>query len=90
MTDFVWSCKIVLINIYTANLFLIIILCVSGKKRFASYIKLQLSGDRSGRSSRNQSPDPPPRLNRSISGDQSPLAIRRNYLDSASPSFSRR
>ncbi|KAJ8938472.1 hypothetical protein NQ318_004112 [Aromia moschata] len=45
----------------------------SGKKRFASYIKLQLSGDRSGRSSRHQSPEPPPRINRRASGDnQSP------------------
>ncbi|CAG9822602.1 unnamed protein product [Phaedon cochleariae] len=66
----------------------------SGKKRFASYIKLQLSGDRSGRSSRHQSPEPPPRLNRHPSGDgQSPLALRRNFLETHSnnsPSLSRR
>ncbi|KAJ8918951.1 hypothetical protein NQ315_016853 [Exocentrus adspersus] len=66
----------------------------SGKKRFASYIKLQLSGDRSGRSSRHQSPEPPPRLNRRSSGEnQSPLALRRNFLETHtpnSPSLSRR
>ncbi|KAI4458286.1 mitogen-activated protein kinase kinase 5 [Holotrichia oblita] len=65
----------------------------SGKKRFASYMKLQLGGDKSGRSSRHQSPEPPPRLNRGLSGDQSPLAIRRNYIDNStpgSPSLSRR
>ncbi|EEZ99193.2 dual specificity mitogen-activated protein kinase kinase 7 [Tribolium castaneum] len=63
----------------------------SGKKRFASYIKLQLSGDRSGRSSRHQSPEPPPRLNRTISSEnQSPLALHRNFLETNSPSLSRR
>ncbi|KAL3278621.1 hypothetical protein HHI36_016161 [Cryptolaemus montrouzieri] len=62
-----------------------------GKKRFTSYMKLQLSGDKSGRSSRHQSPEPPPRLSR-INGD-SPLPIRKNILDSGavtSPSLSRR
>lgn len=56
-------------------------------------MKLQLGGDKSGRSSRHQSPEPPPRLNRGLSGDQSPLAIRRNYIDNStpgSPSLSRR
>nr|ALE20541.1 MAP2K7 [Leptinotarsa decemlineata] len=66
----------------------------SGKKRFASYIKLQLGGDRSGKSSRHQSPEPPPRLNRQPSGDnQSPLAMRRTFLENHSansPSLSRR
>ncbi|CAG9858232.1 unnamed protein product [Phyllotreta striolata] len=66
----------------------------SGKKRFASYIKMQLSGDRSGRSSRHQSPEPPPRLNRHPSGEnQSPLALRRNFLENHpcnSPSLCRR
>ncbi|XP_076251349.1 dual specificity mitogen-activated protein kinase kinase 7-like [Rhynchophorus ferrugineus] len=57
------------------------------KKRFASYIKLQLSGDRSGRSSRHQSPEPPPRLSRgqSVEG-QSPLALRRAFLENHTPS----
>jgi hypothetical protein len=63
----------------------------SGKKRFASYIKLQLGGDRSGRSSRHQSPEPPPRLNRTVSSEnQSPLALHRTFLESNSPSLSRR
>ncbi|XP_056632758.1 dual specificity mitogen-activated protein kinase kinase 7-like [Diorhabda sublineata] len=66
----------------------------SGKKRFASYIKLQLGGDRSGRSSRHQSPEPPPRLNRHPNADnQSPLTLRRNFLENNSlnsPSLSRR
>ncbi|KAJ3664654.1 hypothetical protein Zmor_000206 [Zophobas morio] len=63
----------------------------SGKKRFASYIKLQLGGDRSGRSSRHQSPEPPPRVNRAASSEnQSPLALHRNFLESNSPSLSRR
>ncbi|XP_022906768.1 dual specificity mitogen-activated protein kinase kinase 7-like [Onthophagus taurus] len=62
-----------------------------GKKRFGSYMKLHLSNDRTGRNSRHQSPEPPPRLNRTISGDQSPLALRRNYSEtSASPNLSRR
>ncbi|XP_060525167.1 dual specificity mitogen-activated protein kinase kinase 7-like [Cylas formicarius] len=64
-----------------------------GKKRFASYIKMQLTGgDRSGRSSRHQSPEPPPRLSRGGDG-QSPLALRRAFLESHapnSPSLSRR
>lgn len=71
------------------------------KKRFASHIKLQLVGDRSSlRSPRHQSPEPPPRLSRGSSTDssiivnnQSPLALRRNFLDAsnaASPSLSRR
>uniref|UniRef100_A0AAR5Q5B1 mitogen-activated protein kinase kinase n=1 Tax=Dendroctonus ponderosae TaxID=77166 RepID=A0AAR5Q5B1_DENPD len=64
------------------------------KKRFASYIKMQLSGDRSGRSSRHQSPEPPPRLHRGQSADtQSPLALRRAFLETHtpnSPSISRR
>ncbi|KAK9879006.1 hypothetical protein WA026_003819 [Henosepilachna vigintioctopunctata] len=62
-----------------------------GKKRFTSYIKLQLSGDKSGRTSRHQSPEPPPRLSK-INGD-SPLPIRRNILEPnavTSPSLSRR
>ncbi|KAK5650520.1 hypothetical protein RI129_001549 [Pyrocoelia pectoralis] len=61
-----------------------------GKPRFASYMKLQLSGDRSGRSSRHQSPEPPPRYNRGASAEnQSPLSARHgNSL--ASPSLSRR
>ncbi|CAG9768898.1 unnamed protein product [Ceutorhynchus assimilis] len=64
------------------------------KKRFASYIKLQLAGDRSGRSSRHQSPEPPPRLHRGQSTEsQSPLALRRAFLETHtpnSPSLSRR
>lgn len=72
----------------------------SGKKRFASHIKLQLVGDRSSlRAGRHQSPEPPPRLSRgsstesSVIGNQSPMAIRRNFLEAssaASPSLSRR
>ncbi|XP_050509844.1 dual specificity mitogen-activated protein kinase kinase 7-like isoform X1 [Diabrotica virgifera virgifera] len=66
----------------------------SGKKRFSSFLKLQLGGDRSGRSSRHQSPEPPPRLSRRPSGEnQSPLALRRNFLENNScnsPSLSRR
>ncbi|KAL1505988.1 hypothetical protein ABEB36_005429 [Hypothenemus hampei] len=64
------------------------------KKRFASYIKLQLSGDRTGRSSRHQSPEPPPRLSRGQSVEnQSPLALRKAFLETHtpnSPSLSRR
>ncbi|KAK0089008.1 hypothetical protein PV325_009759 [Microctonus aethiopoides] len=54
----------------------------SAKKRFASYVRLRLGGDRA------PSPEPPPRFNRG----ESPLAIRRNILDQQqpSPSFSRR
>lgn len=72
----------------------------SGKKRFASHIKLQLVSDRGGFRSRHQSPEPPPRLSRGsstensiITNNQSPLAMRRNFLETtsgASPSFSRR
>ncbi|CAH0559558.1 unnamed protein product [Brassicogethes aeneus] len=66
----------------------------NGKKKFSSYIKLQLTGDRSGRSSRHQSPEPPPRLNRTVSGEsQSPLTLRRNFLETHtpnSPSLSKR
>uniref|UniRef100_A0A6P7G6H7 mitogen-activated protein kinase kinase n=1 Tax=Diabrotica virgifera virgifera TaxID=50390 RepID=A0A6P7G6H7_DIAVI len=66
----------------------------AGKKRFSSFLKLQLGGDRSGRSSRHQSPEPPPRLSRRPSGEnQSPLALRRNFLENNScnsPSLSRR
>lgn len=55
---------------------------------------MQLTGDRSGRSSRHQSPEPPPRLNRrSSSENQSPLAVRKNILEGQvpnSPSLSRR
>lgn len=55
---------------------------------------MQLTGDRSGRSSRHQSPEPPPRMNRRLSSEnQSPLAIRRNVLENQitnSPSLSRR
>lgn len=71
-----------------------------GKKRFASHIKLQLVGEKNIlRNSRHQSPEPPPRLSRgsstesSIMNNQSPLALRRNFLEAssaASPSFSRR
>ncbi|XP_050306370.1 dual specificity mitogen-activated protein kinase kinase 7-like isoform X2 [Anthonomus grandis grandis] len=65
------------------------------KKRFASYIKMQLSGEKSGKSSRHQSPEPPPRTSRGHSaGDsQSPLALRRAFLETHtpnSPSLSRR
>ncbi|XP_063983736.1 dual specificity mitogen-activated protein kinase kinase 7-like [Diachasmimorpha longicaudata] len=52
----------------------------SAKKRFASYVRLRLGGDRSA------SPEPPPRLSRG----ESPLAARRNMPEQASPSFSRR
>ncbi|XP_066150764.1 dual specificity mitogen-activated protein kinase kinase 7-like isoform X1 [Euwallacea fornicatus] len=62
------------------------------KKRIASYIKLQLAG--SGHSSRHQSPEPPPRLHRGLSAEgQSPLALRRAFLETHtpnSPSLSRR
>lgn len=72
-----------------------------GKKRFASHIKLQLVGDRVNmKSSRHQSPEPPPRLSRGsstensfIANNQSPLAARRTFLEAtstASPSLSRR
>lgn len=65
-----------------------------GKRRFASFIKLQVSGDRGGRSFRHQSPDPPPRHNRSASSDShSPLAMHRNFLEQESqesPGFARR
>lgn len=53
----------------------------SAKKRFASYVRLRLGGDRA------PSPEPPPRLSRG----ESPLALRRNVPEqSASPSFPRR
>lgn len=52
----------------------------SAKKRFASYVRLRLGSDRA------PSPEPPPRLNRG----ESPLAIRRNVVEQASPSFPRR
>ncbi|XP_015518260.2 dual specificity mitogen-activated protein kinase kinase 7 isoform X1 [Neodiprion lecontei] len=52
----------------------------SAKKRFASYVRLRLGSDRA------PSPEPPPRFNRG----ESPLALRRNITDPASPSFSRR
>lgn len=52
----------------------------SAKKRFASYVRLRLGSDRA------PSPEPPPRLSRG----ESPLALRRNLIDQASPSFSRR
>lgn len=69
----------------------------AGKKRYASHIKFQLVGDRM-KSSRHQSPEPPPRLSRGSSQEnsfnsQSPLAARRNFLEAsstASPSLSRR
>lgn len=72
-----------------------------GKKRYASHIKLQLVGDRcTMKSSRHQSPEPPPRLSRGsstenslVTSNQSPLASRRNFLEAssaASPSLSRR
>ncbi|KAF5277349.1 hypothetical protein FQA39_LY06162 [Lamprigera yunnana] len=64
------------------------------KRRFASYIKLQLSGDRSNYASRHQSPEPPPRLNRSIASESlSPLSSRQGFYDTnivASPNLSRR
>ncbi|KAF7997253.1 hypothetical protein HCN44_005530 [Aphidius gifuensis] len=53
----------------------------SAKKRFASYVRLRLGGDRA------PSPEPPPRLSRG----ESPLALRRNVPEqTASPSFPRR
>lgn len=53
----------------------------SAKKRFASYVRLRLGGERA------PSPDPPPRLSRG----ESPLALRRTLIDQQpSPSFSRR
>lgn len=52
----------------------------SAKKRFASYVRLRLGGERA------PSPEPPPRFSRG----ESPLAIRRNLIDQPSPSFSRR
>ena len=52
----------------------------SAKKRFASYVRLRLGGDRA------PSPEPPPRLSRG----ESPLLLRRNLVDHPSPSFPRR
>ncbi|XP_012287215.1 dual specificity mitogen-activated protein kinase kinase 7 [Orussus abietinus] len=52
----------------------------SAKKRFASYVRLRLGGDRA------PSPEPPPRLSRG----ESPLAIRRSVVEQSSPSFPRR
>lgn len=52
----------------------------SAKKRFASYVRLRLGSERA------PSPEPPPRLSRG----ESPLALRRNLMDQASPSFARR
>ncbi|XP_012243077.1 dual specificity mitogen-activated protein kinase kinase hemipterous [Bombus impatiens] len=52
----------------------------SAKKRFASYVRLRLGSERA------PSPEPPPRLSRG----ESPLALRRNLVDQASPSFARR
>lgn len=40
-------------------------------------------GDKCGRSSRHQSPDPPPRHSRANSETQSPLAMHRNILEQA-------
>ncbi|XP_017781850.1 PREDICTED: dual specificity mitogen-activated protein kinase kinase 7-like [Nicrophorus vespilloides] len=62
----------------------------AGRRRIpASYFK-HVNSERGGsaRSSRHQSPDPPPRYNRGI-GD-SPLASRRTFLESTSPGLSRR
>lgn len=64
----------------------------TGKKKI-SYIKLHLSCDRTGSSSRHQSPEPPPRFNRGTAGNESPLAARRNFFETAaqaSPALSRR
>ncbi|EFN60468.1 hypothetical protein EAG_14821 [Camponotus floridanus] len=52
----------------------------SAKKRFASYVRLRLGSDRA------PAPEPPPRLSRG----ESPLALRRNLIDQASPSCPRR
>ncbi|XP_070165430.1 dual specificity mitogen-activated protein kinase kinase hemipterous isoform X1 [Polyergus mexicanus] len=52
----------------------------SAKKRFASYVRLRLGSERA------PSPEPPPRLSRG----ESPLALRRNIIDQASPSCPRR
>ncbi|XP_003424065.1 dual specificity mitogen-activated protein kinase kinase 7 isoform X2 [Nasonia vitripennis] len=52
----------------------------SAKKRFASYVRLRLGSDR------EPSPEPPPRFNRG----ESPLLLRRNVGDQASPFFPRR
>lgn len=52
----------------------------SAKKRFASYVRLRLGSERA------PSPEPPPRLSRG----ESPLALRRNLIDQASPSCPRR
>ncbi|XP_077273904.1 uncharacterized protein LOC143903809 isoform X1 [Temnothorax americanus] len=52
----------------------------SAKKRFASYVRLRLGSERA------PSPEPPPRLSRG----ESPLALRRNLIEQASPSFPRR
>lgn len=52
----------------------------SAKKRFASYVRLRLGSERA------PSPEPPPRLSRG----ESPLALRRNLIEQASPSCPRR
>ncbi|KAJ8679787.1 hypothetical protein QAD02_015574 [Eretmocerus hayati] len=52
----------------------------SAKKRFASYMRLRLGSDR------EPSPEPPPRFNRG----ESPLLLRRNIGEQASPFFPRR
>ncbi|EFN82078.1 Dual specificity mitogen-activated protein kinase kinase 7 [Harpegnathos saltator] len=52
----------------------------SAKKRFASYVRLRLGSERA------PSPEPPPRLSRG----ESPLALRRNLVEQASPSCPRR
>ena len=52
----------------------------SAKKRFASYMRLRIGSDR------EPSPEPPPRFNRG----ESPLLIRRNVGEQASPFFPRR
>lgn len=62
-------------------------------KKISSYMKLQHVNDKYGRSSRHQSPDPPPRHSRASGSEtQSPLAMHRNFLETAqgSPSFSKR
>ncbi|XP_011506178.1 PREDICTED: dual specificity mitogen-activated protein kinase kinase 7-like [Ceratosolen solmsi marchali] len=52
----------------------------SAKKRFTSYVRLRLGSDR------EPSPEPPPRFNRG----ESPLLLRRNLGEPASPFFPRR
>ncbi|EZA48885.1 Dual specificity mitogen-activated protein kinase kinase [Ooceraea biroi] len=52
----------------------------SAKKRFASYVRLRLGSERA------PSPEPPPRLSRG----ESPLALRRNLVDQASPACQRK